>query len=100
MKPAEAIAIAKQYVEDTFAGEKIFDIGLEEIEFDESGGAWSITVGFSRPWHRRMSRTAYEAALANIEGKAEKPIPRDYRVVRIRDSDSKVLSVKLHDWAA
>lgn len=100
MRPAEAIAVAKQYVADTFAGEKVFDIGLEEIEFEESSSVWNITIGFSRPWHRQVKRTAYEAAIANIQGNAEKPIPRDYRVVRVRDADGKVLSVKLHDWAA
>ena len=26
------------------------NVGLEEIDFDDSSKNWSVTVGFSRPW--------------------------------------------------
>jgi hypothetical protein len=82
MDVKEAVALAKKYVAEVFAGEPINDVGLEEVEFDEGAGIWSVTIGFSRPWET----TRGVAALL--------PAKRDYKVVRISDADKKMLSVK------
>ncbi len=50
MDVKEASRRAKEYVIDIYSGEEIYNVGLEEIEFDELSSAWKITVGFSRPW--------------------------------------------------
>jgi len=46
-----AVQIAKAYVRRLWKGESIQNLGLEEITH-ESGSAWRITIGFSRPWDR------------------------------------------------
>lgn len=46
----QAVALAKKHVADLFAEEKVTNIGLEEVEFDEAANVWNVTVGFSRPW--------------------------------------------------
>ena len=50
MDVKKASQTAKDYLLDLFEGEEIMNIGLEEIEFDNSSKNWSVTVGFSRPW--------------------------------------------------
>ncbi len=81
----EEIALAKQHVRDVFAEERISDVGLEEVEFDDTSQNWLITIGFSRPWGD-----------ARIAGMAAEMFPkkRDYKIVRITDDEKKVLSIK------
>jgi hypothetical protein len=85
MDVKEAVGVAKQYVHDLFGEEKIVNLGLEEVIFDEKAKSWLITVGFSRPWD----------AAPNLGGLLPPGEPkRSYKVVRIADADHKVLSVK------
>lgn len=80
MNVKDAVATAKTYVADLFSNEPIQHIGLEEVEFDDRLGVWSITIGFNRSWY------------ASVLGYSAKD--RDYKVVRISDSDGKVISIK------
>lgn len=86
MEVKEAVRAAKAYVSDLFAEESIINLGLEEVSFDDAAGTWDVTLGFSRPWN------TIKNALTAISGDAA--TRRAYRVVEIRDSDGKVLSVK------
>lgn len=83
MDVREAVALAKRYVGEVFADEPISDLGLEEVEFDDSSGTWLVTIGFWRQWQ-------------NPSGLAGSLLPRkrDYKVVRISDSDKRMISVK------
>ena len=97
MEVKDAVVRAKAYVEELFAGEGVVDIRLEEVEHDEAQGAWSITLGFLRRAEAEPTRvdpfsTGLSAALRAIAVQT-----RSYRVVRIRESDGAVLSVKLKD---
>ncbi len=87
MEVKEAVALAKKYVRDVFAEEKIDNVGLEEVEFDEKRGIWSVTIGFSRPWEEAPG--TFGLKLAEFA-----PRRRDYKVVRIKDADKRVTSVK------
>ncbi|WP_206454506.1 hypothetical protein [Aurantimonas marina] len=91
MDAKEAARLAKKYLTELFADEEVFNLGLEEISFDDRNGAWNITLGFSREWN----------VPRNILSPLGGPSPsRDYRIVTIRDSDQKVLAVKIRDLAA
>ena len=46
---------AKTYVVDLFDDEEISNVGLEEVEFDDSVDRWIVTIGFSRPWDQKNS---------------------------------------------
>jgi hypothetical protein len=83
MDVREAVALAKKYVAEVFAEESISDLGLEEVEFDDSSATWLVTIGFWRQWQ-------YPGGLAG----AFAPKKRDYKVVRISDADKKMISVK------
>ncbi len=81
MDVKEVVRVAKNYVAELFRDEDITHVGLEEVDFDQSDN-WVVTIGFSRPWDRNIGSV--------LAGQAS----RSYKVVRIRDEDGKVLSVK------
>lgn len=87
MQVKEAVALARQYINDIFADEQIDGLRLEEVELDDETGIWSVTIGFSRPWDEAAGPFAVKLA-----GLA--PRRRDYKVVRIADRDNRMLSVK------
>lgn len=89
MDVKEAVAVAKTYLADLLSDEDATNIGLEEIE--RLGPVWQITLGFSRPWDYRGSR-AWQAE--------PRPPSRSYKVLRVDDASSTVISVKEHSRAA
>lgn len=50
MEVNEAVAKARDFVKEVFEGEKISNLGLDEVEYDEKTDTWMVTIGFSRPW--------------------------------------------------
>ena len=49
----QAVKLAKDWLTEQLADEKVEDIGLEEVKFDQHFQTWEITLGFSRPWDRK-----------------------------------------------
>ena len=84
MDVKEAVETAKGYVTGVYAGEDIANLGLEEVEFDDQSRAWCVTLGFSRPWDRRVGFMRMEPQ-ASV---------RSYKVVRIADDTGEVKSLK------
>jgi hypothetical protein len=89
MDVKEAVKRAKTYVAELFSEEGLTNLGLEEIEHDDQAGTWDVTVGFSRPWNTTRN------ALTALTGEAA--ARRTYRVVKVRDVDGEILSVKRRD---
>lgn len=81
----QSVQKAIDYVATLYEGEDIRNLGLEEVEYKEEQGVWSITVGFSRPWQEK-------GALAMLSSQGSAP-PRTYKVITIRN-DGDVISVK------
>ncbi|OUD15304.1 hypothetical protein [Thioflexithrix psekupsensis] len=53
----EAVAIACQQIKLLFKDElPIRNLALEEVEFDESGGEWLVTLGYDSP-HKIVRKT-------------------------------------------
>jgi hypothetical protein len=90
MDVKEVVDLAKSYVKDLFVGEAIFDLGLEEVEFDEKGRRWNVTI--SRPWDKPVYGTVGEK-LAALAERTTSP-RRSYKVVRIDDVSGRVLALK------
>jgi hypothetical protein len=88
MNVREAVALAKKYAGEVFADEAISELGLEEVEFDESSQTWLVTIGFSR-----------QRQVGGIPGLLTSN-KRDYKVVRISDTTQKMISVKNREPAA
>ena len=89
MDVREAITLAKAYVAEVFADERAQNVGLEEVEYDDHGDAWNVTIGFSRPWDFPMT-----LGVASAFSTSRNAIRRTYKTVRISDQDGKILSVK------
>lgn len=95
MDVKKAVEIAKDSIKDIFASEEIFNVGLEEVEFDDHSGLWKVTIGFSRPWDAPTN------ALAAIRQQVSPP-KRSYKVVTINDRTGRFESVKnreMKSWA-
>ena len=80
MEVKQAVEAAKHYIIELFRDEGITDLGLEEVE--KKGGYWNVTIGFSRPWDRRVGSV--------LSGGNS----RTYKTIEVRDEDGHVLSVK------
>ena len=89
MDVKQAVQTAKSHVAEIFADESIANVGLEEVEFDESNQVWAITVGFSRVWGRQ----------GDIVRALGGDMARTFKIVRIEDESGRVRSVKHRDVA-
>jgi hypothetical protein len=85
MEIKEAAQRAKKQIAELFTEEGVKHIGLEEIQYDSAGGAWRVTVGFSRPWDQHP--------LTELMDSGRKR-GRDMKVVTLSDTDGSILSVK------
>ena len=72
MNLKEAVAVAKQRVNDLFAPDAPQDVRLEQFLYDDNLAVWSLTIGFALPNH---------------------PEARTY-IVRVSEADKSVLSVR------
>jgi hypothetical protein len=92
MEVKEAVKRAKEVITTIFAEESVENIGLEEVEFDQSANQWLVTIGFSRPWDQSLS-----SAVAFLSGSVRQ---RTYKIVVIPDSDSDRFAVRNREQAA
>ena len=86
MNVKDAVRLATTYVFDLFKDEEISNVGLEEVEFDDVAGKWTVTIGFSRPWDYPKN------TMAALSGEASPS--RSYKIVTIVDSSEEVTSIK------
>ncbi|MHB8423811.1 MAG: hypothetical protein ACYDB9_01470 [Gammaproteobacteria bacterium] len=93
MDVKEVVEIAKRYIMDIYASEKITNVGLEEVDFDGTKGVWFVTIGFSRPWDEPRNTFAVLAA----QGAYTK---RAFKTLRVSDKDGNVLSIKNRESVA
>ncbi len=96
MDVKEAVQTAKNYITELFTAETITNVGLEEVEFNDTSNNWEVTIGFSRPWNYEKFRNPIAEALANplTERNTNRPAVRSYKLVCINDDSGQVLSLK------
>lgn len=80
MNLKEAVAVARQRVEEMFAADAPRDIRLEGFLYDDHLMVWSLTIGFVLSDHA--------GAAPGAAGR-----PRHYRMIRVSEADKSVLSV-------
>ncbi len=86
MDVKEAVQKAMEHAQTLFSEEKISNLGLEEVEFDEENNKWLVTIGFSRPWD--YSTTAFSVI------SSPPPPKRSYKVITIDYMTGEVVSIK------
>ena len=94
MDVKEAVAVAKGYLTDVYTDERIVNLGLEEVEFDDRSDTWCITLGFSRPWDRPAPPRQRPLAVAIGEPAPRPELRRCYKVLRVSDETGEVKSLK------
>ncbi len=87
----QAVQAAREHISDLFGDEQPYNIGLEEVFYNEADDAWEVTIGFSRPWKEQPAGVANSAA--NIFQPPQ--TGRDYKVVRVDGRTGEVRSVKM-----
>jgi hypothetical protein len=97
----EAVRRTKEYLSSLFADEDIGNLGLEELDYDDARGLWSVTIGFVRVWKRlnTSNQQTERELVSRIMGDHTSRYdghPRTYKAVTISD-DGKVLSIKNRD---
>ena len=81
MNVKEAVQAANEYLADLYDRERITNVGLEEVVFEDRSNSWKITIGFSRPWDHK---NALVVTLADARPS------HSYKVVSINDDSGKV----------
>jgi hypothetical protein len=72
MNLKEAVAVAKQQVNDLFPRAPQ-DVRLEQFLYDDHLGVWSLTIGFALP---------------------DQLDARSYKIVRVSEADKSILSIR------
>lgn len=90
-----AVQAAIDFVRDVYSGEKISNLGLEEVRLDVD--TWRVTVGFSRPWdYPKIQRPLISGvALSDLIPKTEPAPDRDYKVVKVDQSTGEVVGMEM-----
>lgn len=88
MQVKDAVRTAINNVQDLFQAEEITNLGLEEVNFDETSDEWLVTIGFSRPWDYPKT-SAFTSAVSPQTGEPR----RSYKVVRVHDATGRVTAV-------
>ncbi len=90
LKVGDAVSRAISHVEELYSKEGITNVGLEEVEFDDAAGEWTVTVGFSRPWEQLPRGNGGLAAVLDA-----RTLPkRTYKQVRIDDGSAEGVAVR------
>lgn len=82
-----AVSVAKACVRDLFAGEKLGEIGLEEVAFEADERLWRVTIGFTRPWEMTIG-------FLPVSGQGT---GRTYKIITLAADDGRVVSVRDRD---
>jgi hypothetical protein len=77
----EAVAVAKQQINDLFTADAPRDIRLEGFLYDDHLMVWSLTIGFALSNYPRYGLTST-------------PEARSYKIVRVSEADKSVLSIR------
>jgi hypothetical protein len=77
----EAVAVARQQIEDLFATDAPRDIRLEGFLYDDHLMVWSLTIGFALLNHVQQVPTSAHVA-------------RNYKIIRVSEADKSVLSIQ------
>ena len=92
-KPDEvtvAIQVAKEFLLKAFQGEKLENLGLEEVRQNKYEDTWEITLGFNRRWDYPPPNNNFLAMAAAAA--AARP-QRTYKVVTVDLNGPKGVSI-------
>lgn len=95
MEVREAVKIARDYVTHVYGDEDIREVGLDEVSFNHSEDVWEITIGF----HRLRKSSLVDTALGSLANSYAVAKEREYKAIRIKDSNGEVKSMAIRTVA-
>ena len=99
MDVKQAIAAAKNYVRQVYdEAERVSDLSLEEVVFDEGRAEWLITVEFSRPANDSL-RTRMREFLESQGAEVSVPRRRVQKVIVVSDNEGAAIAMKNREAA-
>lgn len=72
----EAIQAAKEFLLKAFQGERIENLGLEEVKRGGPGNTWDITLGFTRRWDYPQPENTFLQMAAAAAARPQRTLPR------------------------
>lgn len=84
----DAVGAAMNFVSDMYEGQRLRDLLLEEVEKDQGGDKWLITIGFS---------LAKEESNSILSPSTSRKFERNYKIVTIDAHSGTPLSMKIRD---
>ncbi len=92
----EAVKIARDFATELYQDEEVSNIGLEEVNFDETTQQWAVTIGFDTN-RKKVSRPNKPLSIiGNLNNEvSEEPI-RAYKVIRLDAVDGEFKGMKMY----
>lgn len=85
-----AVRSARQFALELYESDRLPNLALEEIEFDEKSHQWQVTLGFDSP-HKIKRRTNDISFFPTIE----EEIKREYKQFNIDAEDGHLISMTM-----
>jgi hypothetical protein len=89
MDMKEAVKIARENAEILFEGQRLHNLALEEVEFDEKANEWLITLGYDS--NSVIKRSSGPSLFPTIEEEKK----REYKVFHIGANQGKLVAMKI-----
>ncbi len=80
----QAVRVASDWAKEILAPAQVQDLSLEELELEEGGQTWRVTLGFFRPRKKGLFAPENE-----FEGKKE------YKIFRVEAQTGDVLGMRM-----
>jgi hypothetical protein len=94
----QAIKSAMEYLVSVYAPYPLEGLALEEIEMDQSGQWWLVTLGF---WEHKprslLDKALAEATVGVVLKVPSAEVSRVYKVVKVAAASGKAVSMKMRE---
>lgn len=87
----QAVKTAREQADLLFEGERVINLMLEEVEFDEAGNKWLITLGYDST--SKIIKKSGPQIFPTIEEETK----RQYKVFSIDGNTGNFISMKIRD---
>ena len=87
----QAVQLAKEQAKALFQEQELKNLALEEVELDESGNQWLVTLGYDSP--HLLRRKSGPSLFPTTEEERK----REYKVFRIGTDSGEFISMKMRN---
>ncbi|MBX9654484.1 hypothetical protein K2Y11_12790 [bacterium] len=95
MQVKEAVAKARNFLIDVFEDEKLSNIRLEEIVFDDTKDVWRVTFSMMRPVAPTTSSVLADSFAASSAAVLGRTMQQSYKTVLVPDNGIGRLSIEI-----